>query len=100
MARGMSGYIDTLFNHTMGNTLKEMFPINVGFLADYPDFFSFFMVILLSILLAIGVKESTTMNNIMTAVNLLVIGIVLVIGVIKGNCHVVCNLLFSSQNSN
>lgn len=84
MARGMSGYIDTLLDHKMGNTLKEMFPINVDFLADYPDFFSFFMVILLSILLAIGVKESTTMNNIMTAVNLLVIGIVLVIGFIKG----------------
>lgn len=84
MARGMSGYIDTLFNHTMANTLKEKFPINVDFLADYPDFFSFFTVLLLSVLLAIGVKESTTMNNIMTAVNLLVIGIVLVVGVIKG----------------
>lgn len=82
----MSSYIDTLFNHTMGNTLKETIPINVSFLADYPDFFSFFMIILLSVLLAVGVKESTRMNNLMTGVNLLVIAIVLVIGVIKGRC--------------
>lgn len=80
----MSGYIDALFNNSMSNTLKETIPINVDFLADYPDFFSFFIVILLSILLAVGVKESTLMNNIFTGVNLIVIGIVLVAGVMNG----------------
>lgn len=54
--------------------------MNVGFLSEYPDFFSFIVVLILSGLLAYGVKESTTMNNIFTGVNLVVIGIVLVAG--------------------
>uniref|UniRef100_A0A336LKG1 CSON009942 protein n=1 Tax=Culicoides sonorensis TaxID=179676 RepID=A0A336LKG1_CULSO len=87
VARGMSGYIDALFNNSMSNTLKETMPINVDFLADYPDFFSFFIVILLSILLAVGVKESTLMNNIFTGVNLVVIGIVLVAGVMNSDIN-------------
>lgn len=88
MARGMSGYIDALFNNTMSKALTEAFPINVNFLAEYPDFFSFFIVMLLAVLLAVGVKESTVMNNIFTSVNLVVIAIVLVAGSIKGNCRV------------
>lgn len=83
----MSGYIDALFNNTMSSTLKDTIPINVDFLADYPDFFSFFIVILLSILLAVGVKESTLMNNIFTGVNLVVIGIVLVAGVMNADTN-------------
>jgi solute carrier family 7 (cationic amino acid transporter), member 3 len=85
VARGMSGYIDALFDNKMGLALKEVFPINVSFLAEYPDFFSFAMVMLLSVLLAIGVKESTILNNIFTTVNVVVIGIVLVAGAIKAD---------------
>lgn len=87
VARGMSGYIDALFNNSMSASLKETMPINVDFLADYPDFFSFFIVILLSLLLAVGVKESTLMNNIFTGVNLVVIAIVLVAGVMNADTN-------------
>lgn len=83
----MSGYIDALLNNSMSNSLKEVMPINVDFLADYPDFFSFFIVILLSLILAVGVKESTLMNNIFTGVNLVVIGIVLVAGVMNADTN-------------
>ncbi|XP_063697274.1 cationic amino acid transporter 3 [Culicoides brevitarsis] len=85
VARGMSGYIDALINNTMSRSLKESMPINVNFLADYPDFFSFFIVLVISTLLAFGVKESTLMNNIFTGVNLIVISIVLVAGIINAD---------------
>lgn len=79
----MSGYIDALTGNSMSGFLREYFPIDIDFLADYPDFFSFVIVLLLAVILAIGVRESTIMNNIFTSVNIIVILIVLVAGAIK-----------------
>lgn len=84
VARGLSGYIDSLTGEKMSTALKDVMGMHVDFLADYPDFLSFGMVLILAALLAYGVKESTLMNNIFTGVNLCVIGIVLVAGGI--NC--------------
>lgn len=67
----------------MANYLTELFPIDVDFLAAYPDFFSFFMVLLLAVLLAVGVKESSMLNNIFTTINILTVLVVLVAGGIK-----------------
>lgn len=83
-ARGLSGYIDELFENKMSSYLKNALPIDIDFLADYPDFFSFFIVILLAVFLSIGVKESSILNNIFTSVNIATILIVLVAGGIKG----------------
>lgn len=83
VARGLSGYIDELFDNKMSLYLKGVLPIDIGFLADYPDFFSFFIVMLLASLLSIGVKESSVLNNIFTTVNIITVLIVLVAGGIK-----------------
>nr|XP_029712120.1 LOW QUALITY PROTEIN: cationic amino acid transporter 3-like [Aedes albopictus] len=80
VARGMSGYIDELSGNKISTALKDAMGMNVDFLSDYPDFFSFVVVLILAALLAYGVKESTLMNNIFTGVNLCVIAIVLVAG--------------------
>lgn len=81
----MSNYLDYLIGNVMGNALKEAMPINVSFLSEYPDFFAFGMVILLAILLSIGVKESTLLNNVFTAVNLITISVIIVAGSMNGN---------------
>ncbi|XP_058055924.1 cationic amino acid transporter 2-like [Anopheles bellator] len=78
VARGLSGYIDALIDHRMGNALKEVVEIKVSFLAQYPDVFSFVVVLFITALLAYGVKESTLLNNLFTGVNLIVIAVVLV----------------------
>lgn len=67
----------------MSSYLKNALPINIDFLADYPDIFSFFIVMLLAALLSIGVKESSVLNNIFTSVNIVTVLIVLVAGGIK-----------------
>lgn len=84
MARGLSGYLDALFDNQMQKYLTEHFPINVGFLADYPDFFSFVIIMILAVLLSVGVKESSVLNNIFTVVNLMTVIIVIVTGLMKG----------------
>lgn len=58
-------------------------PIDVSFLAEYPDIFSFCICILLSIVLAIGVKESSMLNNVFTTVNILTVLTVLIAGGMK-----------------
>lgn len=80
VARGLSGYIDALIDNRMGNFWRDLMPINVSFLAEYPDFFSFGIVMFLAFLLATGVKESTFLNNVFTGVNLATVMIVLVAG--------------------
>lgn len=59
-------------------------PINVSFLADYPDFLSFVIVMLIAVLLATGVKESSFLNNIFTVVNVCTVVVVIVTGIMRG----------------
>lgn len=83
VARGLSGYIDALIDNKMQNYLRETMPINVNFLGQYPDWLSFFVILLLAALLAFGVKESSYLNNIFTIVNMATIVIVVIAGAIK-----------------
>ncbi|EZA62579.1 hypothetical protein DMN91_005514 [Ooceraea biroi] len=85
VARGLSNYIDALIGNAMGNALRSLMPIDISFLSEYPDFFAFAMVMLLVVLLSIGVRESTILNNIFTIINLITIAIVVVSGSIKAN---------------
>uniref|UniRef100_A0A1A9UXV0 Cationic amino acid transporter C-terminal domain-containing protein n=1 Tax=Glossina austeni TaxID=7395 RepID=A0A1A9UXV0_GLOAU len=85
VASGLSGYFDSLLGKKMSNALGSALPINVGFLGAYPDFLAFAMVLLLTALLAFGVKESSFLNNIFTSVNLITICIVLIAGSINAD---------------
>ncbi|XP_023946639.1 cationic amino acid transporter 3 [Bicyclus anynana] len=85
VAKGMANYIDSLCNNTMANTMASIAPIKVPFMADYPDFFAFGLVLLIGILLGVGVSESTKLNNVFTALNLATVVIVVVAGAIKSD---------------
>lgn len=74
----------------MSEALLETIPIHVDFLAKYPDFLAMGVILLLAALLAFGVKESSFLNNIFTAVNLMTIAIVLVAGAINGMYILIC----------
>lgn len=83
VARGLSGYLDELMDRRMSTALREAMPINVGFLGSYPDLLSFGMVMLVAVLLSAGVKESSWMNIVFTAVNLSTILVMIVAGALK-----------------
>ncbi|XP_047501241.1 uncharacterized protein LOC125047168 [Penaeus chinensis] len=78
VARGYSGYVDKLANNSMSEALGESMPISVDFLSDYPDFLAFGLSFILSVILAVGVKESSMMNNVFTFINLVVITYVII----------------------
>lgn len=87
VARGLSSYIDKLAGNVMQNKMREVMPINIDFLSQYPDFFSFAVVMVLAGILSSGVKESTFLNNIFTGVNLLTVSIVIIAGSLKSDVH-------------
>lgn len=69
----------------MAKTLESVMPIRLDYLGTYPDFLSFFLVLLVAVLLAMGVKESSNMNIVFTAVNLVTICVMIVSGAIKAD---------------
>lgn len=92
VARGLSGYVDSLANNQMSEFFKGLVHFDVGFLGDYPDLFSFVIVMLITFLLAFGVKESSWLNNTFTSVNILTILLMFITGCMKGKDRpLMCN---------
>ncbi|KAF7288056.1 hypothetical protein GWI33_000110 [Rhynchophorus ferrugineus] len=87
VAVGLSKYIDRMANSTISDQLIEWVPLNISFLGKYLDFVSLILVLILTALLAFGVKESSVLNNIFTLLNLVTIGIVVVAGSIKADVN-------------
>ncbi|XP_054720493.1 cationic amino acid transporter 2-like [Uloborus diversus] len=85
VARGYSGYIDSLFNGTMQKHMKEVMPIDIPNVSEYPDFLAFGITLLLAVMLAAGVKESSRFNNIFTLLNLGVVVFAIIAGAIKSD---------------
>lgn len=85
VARGLSGYFDSLIENRMGNFWLQNFTIRISFLAEYPDPVSFAIVAVLTVVLATGVKESSFVQNFFTTINMLTILVVIVAGSIKAN---------------
>ncbi len=73
VARGYSGYLDSLLNKTLSTTFRHFMPMDVPNLSPYPDLCSFLLTIVLTFVLSVGVKESTRFNNVFTCLNLAVV---------------------------
>ncbi|XP_019647119.1 PREDICTED: high affinity cationic amino acid transporter 1-like [Branchiostoma belcheri] len=85
VARAWSANFDSLIGNRIENFTRTHMPMHVSGLAEYPDFFSLGLTLILTALLAFGVKESTRFNNVFTGLNLCVILFVMVAGFIKAD---------------
>ncbi|KAA0713774.1 Cationic amino acid transporter 4 [Triplophysa tibetana] len=83
VARAWSGYLDSIFNHRIQNfTESHVMRWNVPFLAHYPDLLAASILILASFLISFGVRVSSWLNHIFSAVSMVVIAFILVFGFI------------------
>ena len=61
--------------------------MEIPHLSSYPDFLAFIITIILSFMLAFGVKESTRFNSIFTCINILIVLYVIICGSFKINFY-------------
>eukprot|EP01138_Halocafeteria_seosinensis_P000880 gb/GECG01000903.1/.p1 GENE.gb/GECG01000903.1/~~gb/GECG01000903.1/.p1 ORF type:complete len:332 (+),score=18.43 gb/GECG01000903.1/:1-996(+) len=77
VARGWSSYFDALTGYFIRDKINSHMPEVMG---QHTDIFAFFVTMVLTLLVGLGVKESTRTNNVLTAVNLIVVSFVVIAG--------------------
>ncbi|KAG7198796.1 hypothetical protein KM043_001772 [Ampulex compressa] len=83
VVRGLSVYVDALFDNAMRDAFRSVAHIDVSHLSSYPDFFAFGVTLIFSAALAFGAKESSVVNNFFTLINLSVVLFVIIAGSFK-----------------
>lgn len=86
VARGLSVYIDTLIGNPMEAFYRSFYEFNDNSIfSEYFDFFAFFASFIVTMCLAVGVKESVVINNLLTFTNISVVLFVIGIGCVKAD---------------
>ncbi|XP_062310284.1 cationic amino acid transporter 4 [Osmerus eperlanus] len=81
VARAWSGYLDSMFNHTIQNfTETHILRWEVPFLAHYPDLLAAGILVIATFFISFGVQVSSWLNHIFSTVSMVVIVFILVFG--------------------
>ncbi|KAG9509885.1 Cationic amino acid transporter 2 [Fragariocoptes setiger] len=84
-ARGYSGYIDSLFDGKLHACYKDWFPFTIPGTNNYPDLTAAAITILVTILTAVGMKDSSRFNTVFTGINIMVVFYVIIVGSFYAN---------------
>ncbi|XP_002129428.2 high affinity cationic amino acid transporter 1-like [Ciona intestinalis] len=87
VARAWTGNFDALIDNKIKTYMLECCSMDVPGLAEYPDLFSFVIVMILTALIAFGVKEFAMVNKIFTVLNIGVILFVVIAGMTQADLH-------------
>lgn len=81
LGRSWSDYFDSTLNDTIRNfALSYLGEIRLNGFASYPDVFAFTLVLLMTLILTLGVKNSSRLNTVFTGINLFVILFIICVG--------------------
>lgn len=88
VARAWSGYLDAIFNHRIRNfTESHMGVWQMPFLAHYPDFLAAGILLVASAFVSCGARVSSWLNHTFSAISLIVILFIIVLGFILARPH-------------
>uniref|UniRef100_H2Z0A1 Cationic amino acid transporter C-terminal domain-containing protein n=1 Tax=Ciona savignyi TaxID=51511 RepID=H2Z0A1_CIOSA len=85
VARAWSSNLDSLTGGVIANASRAAMPMNVPGFASYPDFLAVGLIMLVTLLLSIGMKVSSILMTVLTAVNIVVLIFCAVAGFIKAD---------------
>ena len=81
VARGWSSYFDSLFDNRIKNfTISNIGEMHATGIAEYPDLLSVLVSLILTILVATGIKKTSWFMTLITGINLFVILFVVCVG--------------------
>jgi cationic amino acid transport permease len=83
VARTASGYVDDLIGDILVPWFNHTMPMNVPTLAPYFDLLALGITLLLTIVLAVGVKESVMFTKVFTGLNLVILLYIIIAGAFK-----------------
>ncbi|KAM5189280.1 cationic amino acid transporter 4 isoform 1-T1 [Callospermophilus lateralis] len=88
VARAWSGYLDAIFSHGIRNFTESQVGVwQVPFLARYPDFLAAGILLLASAFVSCGVRVSSWLNHTFSAISLIVIIFIIILGFILARPH-------------
>ncbi|CAF5088060.1 unnamed protein product, partial [Rotaria magnacalcarata] len=104
-ARAWTSTVDSMIGFRMSTFFRSNFPFPfsnpMGMFASYMDIGAFVLTLITTVLLAIGVKESSRMNNFCTTINLTSVAIIVVSGLFKAdinNWHIPISQIRQNQS--
>ncbi|CAF2057858.1 unnamed protein product [Rotaria magnacalcarata] len=104
-ARAWTSTVDSMIGFRMSTFFRSNFPFPfsnpMGMFAPYMDIGAFVLTLITTVLLAIGVKESSRMNNFCTTINLTSVAIIVVSGLFKAdinNWHIPISQIRQNQS--
>ena len=85
-ARGLSGYIDNLLEHTIQKHTQGLTgDMHIPGLSTYFDVLSFFLVIVLTVFISMGMRSTALVNNVFVVVNIITIFIIVIVGFVHAD---------------
>ena len=85
VARAYSGYLDHLLSGTMSMAFERSMKMNIPYLSPYPDICALMITLLLTVILSLGVKLSSRVNNVFTALNICLVIFVTITGYLNAD---------------